>query len=82
MKITKRQLRRIVKEAIDSHTMTESRSIMHIVKKHGGSKVKDSFPLKQYEFPDERTAANVVWQINDETGREAANSGNVVTVYT
>ena len=82
MKISTQKLRRIIREAIATRTMTESRGIMHIVKKHGGSKVKDSFPLKQYEFPDERTAADVVWQINDETGREAANDGNIVTVYT
>ena len=56
---------------------------MPIVKRNGGKRIgPPGSPLKQYEFPDERTAANVVWEINDETGREAANSGNVVTVYT
>jgi hypothetical protein len=79
MKITKRQLRRIIRESV----LSESRSIMPIIKRSGGKKVKDpGSPLKQYEFPDERTAAKVVWEINDETGREAANSGNIVTVYT
>ena len=60
------------------------RAIMHIVKKHGGKSRKKTYPgtPPEYEFPDERTAAQVVWIINDETGREAANSGNVVTVYT
>ena len=79
MKITKRQLRRIIREAV----LSEGRGIMPIVKRNGGKRIgPPGSPLKQYEFPDERTAANVVWEINDETGREAANSGNVVTVYT
>ena len=61
-----------------------SRAIMGIVKKHGGKSRKKTYPgtPPEYEFPDERTAAQVVWVINDETGREAVNSGNVVTVYT
>ena len=86
MKITKRQLRRIVKEAV----LSESRAIMPIIKRNGGKRAARTGPKppsgirmpQKYEFPDERTAANVVWEINDETGREAANSGNIVTVYT
>ena len=86
MRITKRQLRRIIKETV----LAESRAIMPIIKRSGGIRVKPPGPKppsgvrmpQKYEFPDERTAANVVWEINDETGREAANSGNIVTVYT
>jgi len=86
MRVTKRQLRRIIKEAV----LSESRAIMPIIKRNGGIRVKPPGPRPpagvrlppKYEFPDERTAAKVVWEINDETGREAANSGNIVTVYT
>jgi len=59
------------------------KGIMDIVKKHGGKSVprRGAPGPPEYEFPDERTAAQVVWVINDETGREAANSGKIVTVY-
>lgn len=81
MKITKRQLRKVIREAVLSEA---GRGIMHIVKKHGGKRLPkaDKWEPTRYEFRDNRTASEVVWVINDETGREAANSGSVVTVYT
>jgi hypothetical protein len=79
MKITKRQLKRIVRGVV----LAESRGIMPIIKRNSGKRVSlPGEPFKKYEFPDERIAAKVVWEINDETGREAANSGNIVTMYT
>jgi hypothetical protein len=70
------ELKRIIAEA--------GRGIMHIIKRNGGKRLPKSsrYDPSRYEFPDNRTAGNVVWEINAETGREAANSGNVVTVYT
>lgn len=63
--------------------------IMDIVKKYGGKRVASTGPKpppgvkvpQQYEFPDQGTAAKVVWLISDATGREAVNDGNVITVY-
>ena len=81
MKITKRQLRETIRRLILNEA---SRGIMHIIKKNQGKRLKKPHRAapSQYEFPDERTAANVVWEISSETGREAANSGKIVTVYT
>ncbi len=85
MKITKAQLRKIIREAV----LLEAGSVVSIVKRLGGKKVArtGSRPPSgvrapaEYEFPDNKTAASAVWAINDETGRECVNSGNIVTVY-
>ena len=81
MKITKGQLRRVIREAVLNEA---GRGIMHIIKKHGGKRLPkaNKYDFTRYEFKDDRSASNVVWEIHSETGREAANSGNVVTVYT
>lgn len=57
---------------------------MHIIKRNGGKRLPKSHRLapSRYQFADDRIASNVVWEINSETGRQAANSGNIVTVYT
>jgi hypothetical protein len=82
MKITRKQIRSLVKEAL----LTEQRGkgIMHIIKRNGGKRLPKSHRLapSRYQFADDRIASNVVWEINSETGRQAANSGNIVTVYT
>jgi len=81
MKITRKQIRKIVKESMLNEA---GRGIMHIIKRNKGKRIKSPYrgmPV-QYEFPDNRTAAKVVWEIHGETGREAANSDNIVTVYT
>ncbi|MBP05054.1 MAG: hypothetical protein CMA72_09770 [Euryarchaeota archaeon] len=87
MKITKRRLRRVIREAVLNEA---GRGIMHIIKKHGGKRLPkaDKYDFTRYEFKDDRTAELVVWTIADETGRdgrrprEVAASGNIVTVYT
>ena len=80
LRITKRQLRRVIKEAILSEA---GRGIMHIVKKHGGKRLPkaDKYDFTRYEFKDDRTAFIVVTLMADQ-GRQAADSGNIVTVYT
>ena len=85
MRITKRQLRQIIRE--EKRRVVEarrSRGIMHIIKKHGGKRLpkKSQWDPTRYEFRDNRTASNVVWEIHAETGRECANTGNIVTMYT
>ena len=59
------------------------KGIMGIVKQYGGKRIPKEGPWapSQYEFPDEQIAAQVVWLIHDFTGREAVNSGKVVSVY-
>ena len=69
--------------------LTEAGSVVAIVKRLGGKKVPRQGPKlppgirmpAKYEFPDNRTAAQAVWVIHDETGRQCANNNNVVTVY-
>ena len=80
MKITKRQLRRVIREAVLNEA---GRGIMHIIKKHGGKRLPkaDKYDFTRYEFKDDRTAFIVVTLMADQ-GRQAANSGNIVTVYT
>ena len=57
--------------------------LMDIIKRFEGKRIKSTYPNtpQEFEFPNERIAAQAVWVIADETGREAANSGNKVTVY-
>lgn len=65
--------------------MARSRAIGHIVKKLNGKRIPkrhrcDRTP--RYEFPTQAAACTAVWAIHEETGREASNSGNTVTVWT
>jgi hypothetical protein len=80
MKITKRHLRRIIKETILNEA---GKGIMDIVKRYKGKRLKKSHRLEptRYEFSDNRTASQVTWMIHDATGREAVGEGNIVTVY-
>jgi len=57
---------------------------MHIIKRNGGKRLPKAhkWAPSKYEFPMGNDASNAVWAISDETGRECASSGKILTVYT
>lgn len=62
----------------------QSRAILHIIRRNGGRRLPrdHQWGPKRYEFSSDRDASNAVWEISDETGRECASSGRILTVYT
>jgi|APSaa5957512576_1039674.scaffolds.fasta_scaffold103571_1 hypothetical protein len=60
--------------------MARSKAIGHIIKALNGKRVKGQKGC--YEFPSSAAATKAVWEINRDTGRECANRGSVVIMYT
>lgn len=85
MKITRRQLGKIINEAIQ---LTETKvaraaAIASIAKRLGGKKLKSpqSYPsVTEYEFPNDDVAAKACKAIHDETGRRCVRRGPFVRI--
>ena len=77
-------IRKILKMELTASDLTWlAEGLMDIVRKNGGKRIPKEGPWapSQYEFPSEQIAAKVVWNIHSATGREAVNSGKIVSVY-